>query len=249
VTDRASTEFEQLILQSNNQLGTSILLILSWIATCDGTVDKAEAKQLSEISAESQHGLSVQSLIRLAKSHDTSAIQLACEIVASHFKGEKAHLFMEMAIRMSIADERLLPAENYILRFLADLLGLTKVEFKEVFKNFTGREIPPPSDVRSATRWREREKAREHSSQQSYDSGDSNDREEQPCHSAKAIAAYATLGLEPGASPSEIKKSYQRLAQVHHPDRFSSLGEESVVAASQTFVRIREAYDYLVKYA
>ncbi|WP_405418779.1 hypothetical protein [Marinobacter flavimaris] len=43
--------------------------------------------------------------------------------------------------------------------------------------------------------------------------------------------------------------TYRRLAQIHHPDRFTALGEESVAAASQTFVRIREAYEYLVKYA
>lgn len=249
MTDHTFTEFEQLILQSKNQLGTSILLILAWIAASDGNVDKSEAKQLAEISAAAKHGISTQPLIRIAENHDIAAIHLACDIVSSHFKGEKAHLFMEMAIGISIADGLLLPTENHILRFLADLLGLNQAGLNETFINMTGREIPPPSDVSSARYWRDRERAREDAGQKSKSSNDSNNRQEPPRHSSKAIAAYATLGLEPGASKEEIKQSYRRLAQVHHPDRFSSLGEESVAAASQTFVRIREAYDYLVKYA
>lgn len=249
MTDHAFTEFEQFILKSDNKLGTSIVLILAWIAASDGSVDKAEAKQLSEISAASKHGLAVQPFIRLAEKHDTTALHLACDIVASHFKGEKAHLFMEMAIGISIADGLLLPTENHILRFLADLLAVSKAGLNEIFINVTGRKIPPPSDVSSAKYWRERDRAREQSSQQSNESGRANNHQERPRHSSKAIAAFATLGLEPGASQDEIKKSYRRLAQVHHPDRFTSLGEESVAAASQTFVRIRDAYDYLVKYA
>ena len=156
---------------------------------------------------------------------------------------------MEMAIGISIADGLLLPSENHILRFLADLLGVNRSGLNETFVNMTGREIPTPSDVSSARYWQDRERAREDSSQQSKGSDSTNNHHEQPRHSSKAIAAYATLGLEPGASKEEIKQSYRRLAQIHHPDRFSSLGEESVAAASQTFVRIREAYDYLVKYA
>jgi len=249
VTDQNFSEFEQLILKSNNQLGTSILLILAWIAASDGNVDKTEAKQLSEISAAAKHGISIQQLIRIAENHDLAAIHLACDIVSSHFKAEKAHLFMEMAIGISIADGLLLPSENHILRFLADLLGVNRAGLNETFVNMTGREIPTPSDVSSARYWQDRERAREDSSQQSKGSDSTNNHHEQPRHSSKAIAAYATLGLEPGASKEEIKQSYRRLAQIHHPDRFSSLGEESVAAASQTFVRIREAYDYLVKYA
>jgi DnaJ like chaperone protein len=63
------------------------------------------------------------------------------------------------------------------------------------------------------------------------------------------LNAVCQVQVRQAASKEEIKQSYRRLAQIHHPDRFSSLGEESVAAASQTFVRIREAYDYLVKYA
>lgn len=157
MTDHAFTEFEQLILNSKNQLGTSILLVLAWIASSDGHIDAQEAKQLSEISSASKHGISVQPIIRLAQKRDIEALQLACEIVASDFVNEKALRFLEMAIGMAIADGRLLPSENHILRFLADLLGVSNSSLNEIFINVTGRAIPFPSDVSSAEYWRERD--------------------------------------------------------------------------------------------
>ena len=153
------SEFERLIVRSQNELGTSVLLILGWIAASDGSVDRSEVKQLSEISIASKHGPSVEALLELLKKRDTSAIQLAAEIVSRHFRGEKAKLFLEMAIGMAIADRFLRPSENHILRFLADLLGVSKVELNEIFKGVTGRAIPDPGDLSSATYWRRQESA------------------------------------------------------------------------------------------
>jgi len=47
---------------------------------------------------------------------------------------------------------------------------------------------------------------------------------------------YRTLGLEPGASTAEVKRSYRRLAKAFHPD---SAGE----AALPRFLAIHEAYE------
>jgi DnaJ like chaperone protein len=57
------------------------------------------------------------------------------------------------------------------------------------------------------------------------------------------------LGLEHGASIEEVKRAYRRLAQVHHPDKFAALGKEAVAAATSTFQRIQDAYQYLVNHA
>ena len=51
---------------------------------------------------------------------------------------------------------------------------------------------------------------------------------------------YETLGLEPGASQDEIKKSFRRLAMKHHPDKNKN-SEES----RQKFMKIVEAYEVL----
>lgn len=51
---------------------------------------------------------------------------------------------------------------------------------------------------------------------------------------------YETLGLEPGASQDEIKKSFRSLALKHHPDKNKN-SEES----RQKFMMIVEAYEVL----
>lgn len=52
---------------------------------------------------------------------------------------------------------------------------------------------------------------------------------------------YQTLGIEPGASPEEIKKAYRQLALQFHPDR--NPGDQ---AAEERFKEISEAYGVLI---
>lgn len=142
----AFSDFELLLLRSQNQLGTSVLLVLAWLAASDGSISDAEAKQLTEISLASKHGHETQALINVARKRDHDALQLACELVMQHFRGEKAKLFLGMAIGIAIADGYLLPTENYILRFLADMLEIPRGELNKVFVDVTGKDMPEPSD-------------------------------------------------------------------------------------------------------
>ncbi|MGH8502545.1 MAG: DnaJ domain-containing protein [Gammaproteobacteria bacterium] len=237
------SSFEVLLLRSNNELGTSVLLILAWLAASDGSIDQSEANKLAQISEASKHGHDIQPILRLAKERDLDALQLAAEIVQKHFRGEKGKLFMEMAVGMAIEDGYLLPSENYILRFLADLLGLSSAELNAAFTEVTDRDMPDPSDPSEADYWKARE---ENSQRQSRSGSGSSHHHASAPRSEKAIRAFATLGLEYGASTDEVKRAYRHLAQVHHPDRFSPLGDESVAVATSTFQRIKAAYDYLM---
>lgn len=238
------TEFELLLIRSNNEVGTAVLLILAWVAASDGSIDENEEKKLSEISAASKHGHEIKPLLHLVQNRDIKSLQLSSEIIAKHFRGEKAPLFIEMAIGMAIADGYLLPTENYILRFLADLLGINRARLNEIFVQVTSQKFPDPSDVSSAYYWNNREKTKKRTDREDDDKNKS-----QATKNEKLENSYAILGLKYGASKEEIKKAFRRLAQVHHPDRFSSLGKESVAAATITFQRISEAYKYLVNYA
>lgn len=242
------SEFELLLARSGNPVGTSVLLLLAWIAASDGEVDAAERQQLEQIAQASEHGSEIETLIHCAQRRDPGALQLACEIVRDHFPGDKASLFLEMAIGMAIADAVLRPAENFILRFIADLLGINRVRLNAIFVETSGRPIPEPSDPSSAAYWRAQARAR----QQQRDAGASGSSQRQNADSRrdqKAVRAYAVLGLEYGASIDEIKRAYRRLAQVHHPDKFTALGKEAVAAATSTFQRIQDAYQCLVNHA
>ena len=51
---------------------------------------------------------------------------------------------------------------------------------------------------------------------------------------------YITLGLQPGASPAEIKSAFRRLVKLYHPDHDQSLDGE------MRYREIREAYRKLI---
>ena len=53
------------------------------------------------------------------------------------------------------------------------------------------------------------------------------------------------LGLEPGASPEELRGAYLDLARVWHPDRFQH-DDRLRAKAEQTLQRINEAHAFLV---
>jgi hypothetical protein len=61
---------------------------------------------------------------------------------------------------------------------------------------------------------------------------------------AHVAAAYATLGLGPGSTDRDVKEAYRRLVLQHHPDR-APLAQRA--ASEQTFLRVRAAYDLLLR--
>jgi hypothetical protein len=54
--------------------------------------------------------------------------------------------------------------------------------------------------------------------------------------------AYQTLELDPGASVSEVKAAYRRLAQAYHPDHNPGFTRE----ASERFAEVNAAYETLL---
>ena len=56
--------------------------------------------------------------------------------------------------------------------------------------------------------------------------------------------ALHTLGLEEGASESDIKAAYREMAQILHPDRFAS-NKKLQDRSTEQFKRLQEAYEYL----
>ncbi len=56
---------------------------------------------------------------------------------------------------------------------------------------------------------------------------------------------YEILGLQPGASPEEIKKSYRKLSMQYHPDKVNHLGEEFRKVAEEKMKELNAAYQHL----
>lgn len=54
-------------------------------------------------------------------------------------------------------------------------------------------------------------------------------------------SAYTVLELEPGATPSEIKKAYRKLSMLHHPDK----NPHDPEGAAERMAAINNAYEKL----
>lgn len=59
--------------------------------------------------------------------------------------------------------------------------------------------------------------------------------------------SYSVFGLEPNATPEEIKKAYRVMASQYHPDKVTHLGKELIEFANKKFTEINMAYDDLKK--
>jgi len=59
--------------------------------------------------------------------------------------------------------------------------------------------------------------------------------------------AYAILEINKGATDTEVKKAYRKMAVKFHPDKVSHLGDEFRLAAKEKFIRVKEAYEQIKK--
>ena len=60
-------------------------------------------------------------------------------------------------------------------------------------------------------------------------------------------SAYKILEIEPGASESEIKKAYRKMAVKYHPDKVAHLGKEIQKTAEEKFKAVSDAYSEIKK--
>ena len=67
-------------------------------------------------------------------------------------------------------------------------------------------------------------------------------------YSQKIIDFLSILGLKPGATLPEIKKSYRSLAKEFHPDKLSGMSDGIINLAKEKFQLIQDSYEYLNKH-
>jgi len=218
------TPFGITLVQSQNQMGLSLITCLGWIAACDGHMDEREIQFLESVAAGGLSKADIDLAIRAARIGNVRDIQLACEVLRL-VDDDQRRLLVDLIVGIAVVDGRLAMSENHAVRFFADLLGVSAASLDDIYRDHTGAPRPECSDLSSADWWAAQDGGRQSgrgSGQQSHQSYTAGSREE----------ALAVLGLAPGATPDEIRLAYRRLARSHHPDKYESLGPEAVKAAT-----------------
>lgn len=328
--------FELVLLQSHSQVDAATLLLQAWVLTHrNGITAGQRYRRLAQEAAELVPSDHLQTLMQIAAEHDIQAVQLAAEVLRHESPHEQGMAVMHRTISVATDDGQLSLANHYILRFIADLLGLTPATLETLFEEIAGAPLTAPQDPSRDAYWREHnpahyrrraereaeaERAREEAEQadarrdaerrereqasqqkkqarrdrarakqerrqrqqeekdqrrrrdayerQAHDrrqreeqyrrhQSDYRDRQHQGTHGGhraqasaspdRTLRALAVLGLSRGASRSEIRRAYRRMAQMHHPDRFVAESESRAAQASMRFQRIKKAHDYLMK--
>ena len=239
------TEFFDQFRSVENKEAFCVLTLMAWMAACDGVVSAEEEDYLSAFADTNHDAEAAKHAVRRATEGNLVGVRLACE-VARMFSDEHKALILDLAVGVALGDGYLRTPEALALFFLGDLLGFGPAGVDAAFRKATGQTCPRPGDVSSMYWWLERDRAA------SGASGDDSEGAESQGKTGKRtksdlgrVRAYATLGVEEGASATEVRNAYRRLARVHHPDRFAPLGDEAVKQATETFQRIQRAYETL----
>ncbi|MFT5778837.1 MAG: DnaJ like chaperone protein [Crocinitomicaceae bacterium] len=121
---------------------------------------------------------------------------------------------------IAVVDGEMNSTEKSIITKLSELLYLTKKELDSIMSMYAEFE---PKQKTSQNRY--------------YKSSSKRALEE--C--SKILGVSAEAGMD------EIKKAYRQLVKLHHPDRFSTESIEQQELATERFLKLQKAYEYLEK--
>ncbi|MBK8913318.1 MAG: DnaJ domain-containing protein [Phycisphaerales bacterium] len=242
--------FADILVRAENPIAAAMMLLLSWIATSDGDASDEEVDALRSIASAGKSESALDPLIVLARRGDIADLQLACEVLRE-IRAESRRLMLQMALVVALEDGYLTTGEGHIVRFAADLLQHSPSDLDALFQEMTGHPFPPPADPSTVEWWEEREgrwQGRSHEragGSSTTGAGGNSQAGGGSVPDLQRLRDLAALGLDETANTDDVRAAYRRMAKVHHPDRFSSLGPEAVKAAHVSFRRIQQAYERL----
>jgi len=229
--------------------GVAASTILIWLMYADDQVKQEERDVLNDFLSSFNLSSYRSKIEKIIQQNDLKSLELAAEILRRETTEEGKRRLIELYLGMALADGLIAYTEIFVIEFIADLFSISPSELRNIYRNATGREMPNIGDPSSESWWARQSKQKSKSRAGNNKGGDSNQNSQRSRSGnqtrTKRMKALAILGLEEGATEKEIKKAFRRLTKVHHPDRFATLGEEAKENAHHTYIRIKEAYEYL----
>lgn len=202
---------------------TSVFSVMGYLAKADGQVTRDEIEMARAVMAH----------MRLSEAQKEAAIELfnqgkkdnfPLDDVLDQFRKEchrrrnLIQMFIEILISVAMADGVMHKDERTTLYHIGEHLGFSHAQFDQLIAMVQAQQHYSGAGGRTVT---------------------------QPKTTLKD--AYAVLAVNKDASDAEVKKSYRRLMNQHHPDKLVAKGlpEEMMELAKEKTQDIRAAYEQI----
>lgn len=207
----------------------TVFSLLGKLAKADGRISEQEIQHAEQLMASmgltAEHRLEAIRLFKQGAQTDFSVRETIATFNA--VCGNRLNLrqmLLNYLVSQAIADKVLAPAEEAVLREIAELLGVPAM--------FLSRFIEM---IKAQTQFRQ---THGHGYQQRATVTDN-----------ELQTAYRALGVTPDDTNADIKKAYRKLMSENHPDKLMGQGvpEDMVKLATERSQEIQTAYDIIVK--
>ena len=238
---------DNLMAKYEGVLEFHIAFLSLWMAMSKGRVSDDEYGFILFSSRINLKPPDIDLIVEYLKGDSRPYIQRSCKMIQSIGLEQKGSL-MELFLLVALRDGMITTPELHILRLFSDILGIPEIQLNQLFRKITGEAIPFPSDLSWIEWWQQRERNRQTNKERRAKQSTGH-RDYHTVYASKIATTrnqyLAILGLEEEATADDIKKSYRKLAKIHHPDKYHRLGTQAVEIATNTFKRIHEAYEQL----
>lgn len=218
------------VQEVQKQFFESVFILLGYLAKSDGRVSEAEVKQtehfMVQMRLNAEHKREAIRLFKLGAEPDFNADEVIQKFRVSCGRFPNlVQLLMVHLVNMALADGHFDAAEEDVLRKVAQGLGISQAAFDQMLRMIKAQDTFGGAGYDSSN----------------FGSGAS--------HGKSLELAYQALGVDEGATDSEVKKAYRKLMSQYHPDKLMGQGvpDDMIQAATERSQEIQRAYELIKK--
>lgn len=205
--------------------------LLGYLAKADGRISKSEIaiteKLIDEMGLSSdQRSKAIDLFKKGSASNFTTTETLAAFKSLCGTNRNLVQMLLSYLINLAFADGVLDPAEEQVLREIAEGLGINSIAFEKLLQMIKAQDTFKQGGGQYYSH-----QGRGQTSQD------------------ELAQAYIAVGVDASATDAEVKKAYRKLMSQYHPDKLSGQGlpEDAVKAATERSQEIQVAYDVIKK--
>ncbi|WP_353981344.1 J domain-containing protein [Salinicola endophyticus] len=139
-------------MKSPHQRESAELLLLCWVFANKHVPLDEDRRYLERLAARAHHRRDLETLLAAARRQDLGDVQLAAEVLTKEQSGPII-AFLRQAVVVATSDGALSLRNHHILRFLADLCGVSPDTLRAIYREVTGRALAAPEDLSHRSHW------------------------------------------------------------------------------------------------